>query len=173
MPITACSRGRVRGENDYVRLVDRLGRWDSRALGPRPSLGAYPQALPSGSVPTTVRRGVTALAWALTASLVPIALNAGRTFLAPLWMLAAVVLIAAWATLTTRDGTRFGPVFALIGAGATALFALWLGGVVDLASYQYAPTLALAACGGRMSWIVYRATQPRAITAGSASELSP
>ena len=60
---------------------------------------------------------------------------------------------------TARCG---GPLFALIGAAACSLFALWLVGVVHLAPEQYAPTLALAGCGGRMSWIVYRATQPGA-----------
>lgn len=145
-----------------MRLVERLGRLDNRVLGQRPSLGAYPQALPYGQVPQTVRRGVKLLTLATTVSLVPIALDVGRALLAPLWMLAAVILIAAWATLTTRDGTRIGPLFALIGAAACGLFALWLVGVVHLAAYQYAPTLALAACGGRMSWIVYRGTQPKA-----------
>jgi hypothetical protein len=161
VPIT-CSGRSAGGHNDGVRLVERLGRLDNRVLGSRPSLGAYPQALPHGQVPQTVRRGVKFLSWAIAVSLLPIALDIGRALLASLWILAAVILIAAWATLTTRDGIRIGPLFALIGAAACGLFALWLVGVVHLASYQYAPTLALAACGGRMSWIVYRATQPGA-----------
>lgn len=60
---------------------------------------------------------------------------------------------------TVRRGVE-ATLFALIGAAACSLFALWLVGVVHLAPEQYAPTLALAGCGGRMSWIVYHATQP-------------
>jgi predicted acyltransferase len=151
-------KGTVNGENEWVRVVDRLRRLDDRVLGPRPSLGAFPQARTQGNVSTTVRRGVTILTCALATSFVPIALDTGRTLLAPLWMLAAVILIAAWVTLTDRAHPA--SAFALIGAAGCCIFALWLAGVVHLHPEQYAPTLAFAAVGGRMSWIAYRGTEP-------------